>query len=119
MEHAGPRALRLLLETVLEIGSDLDLESMLRRIVEAAVTLSGARYGALGVLDEDREELSRFITVGIDDQTRTLIGPLPRGRGLLGFLIGDAVPLRLADLREHPDSAGFPPNHPPMRSFLG
>src|SRR5215211_4346132 len=117
--HAGPRSLRQLLEAVMSVGSDLDLGSVLQRIVQAAVSLVDARYGALGVLDEEGEGLAEFLTVGIDDQTRARIGPTPKGLGLLGHLIKHATPLRLADLREHPQSAGFPPHHPPMRSFLG
>jgi signal transduction histidine kinase len=118
-EVAGPRRLRELLGAVLALGSDLDAPSMLRRIVEAAVGLVDARYGALGVLDEAGTSLSQFITVGIDDVGHARIGALPEGHGLLGVLIVDAKPLRLPDLREHPDSFGFPPHHPPMRSFLG
>jgi signal transduction histidine kinase len=91
----------------------------LERIVQAAVDLVDARYGALGVLDDTGERLAQFITVGIDDETRAAIGHLPEGHGILGLLIVDAKPLRLPDLREHPDSYGFPPHHPPMRSFLG
>jgi signal transduction histidine kinase len=118
-EHAGPRSLRQLLDAVLTVGSELDLTAVLVRIVEAAVQLVDARYGALGVLDDTGAALGRFITVGIDDETRAAIGPLPRGLGILGLLIEDARPLRLADISEHPSSAGFPPNHPPMQSFLG
>jgi len=118
-EHAGPRSLRQLLDAVLTIGSELDLESVLQRIVEAAVELVGARYGALGVLNESGNGLAEFITVGVDDETHRAIGNLPKGLGLLGALITDARPLRLPDLREHPDRNGFPPNHPPMSSFLG
>ncbi|MEY2404378.1 MAG: hypothetical protein QOD38_1929 [Acidimicrobiaceae bacterium] len=118
-EVAGPRRLRELLDAVLALTSDLDAPSMLRRIVEAAVALVDARYGALGVLDDTGTRLSQFITVGIDDDTHRLIGDLPEGHGLLGSLIVDAKPLRLPDLREHPDSFGFPAHHPPMRSFLG
>ena len=118
-EHAGPRSLRQLLDAVLSVGSDLDLDAILRRIVEAAVTLVDARYGALGVLDESRTGLAQFIPVGIDDETQKAIGPLPKGLGILGLLIADARPLRLADIRDHPGSAGFPANHPPMSSFLG
>jgi len=118
-EVAGPHRLRNLLDAVLTIGSDLDLPAMLERIVEAAVDLVEARYGALGVLDDSRTRLAQFITVGIDDATKAAIGHLPEGHGLLGSLIVDARPLRLPDLREHPDSYGFPPHHPPMRSFLG
>jgi signal transduction histidine kinase len=118
-EYAGPRSLRQLLDAVLTVGSDLDLPAMLQRIVQAAVDLVDARYGALGVLDESRSRLAQFIAVGVDDETHRAIGHLPEGRGILGLLILDAQPLRLPDLREHPDSYGFPPNHPPMRSFLG
>lgn len=116
---AGPRSLRQLLEAVTTIGSDLDLGAMLQRIIQSAVDLVDARYGALGVLDPTGNRLSQFITVGLDDDTRAAIGHLPEGHGILGLLIVDAKPIRLPDLREHPASAGFPPNHPPMQSFLG
>ena len=109
----------MLLDAVLTVGSDLDLPTVLRRIVESAVALVDARYGALGVLDESGTQLSQFITVGMDDETRRAIGPLPKGHGILGVLILDPKPIRLPDLHEHPDSYGFPPNHPPMKSFLG
>src|SRR5215216_1585602 len=118
-ELAGPRSLRQLLDAVLTVGSDLDLPAMLERIIEAAVDLVDARYGALGVLDDTRTRLAQFVTVGLDDETYNAIGHLPEGHGILGLLIVDPKPLRLPDLREHPDSFGFPPNHPPMRSFLG
>ncbi|MEJ7844922.1 MAG: GAF domain-containing protein [Acidimicrobiales bacterium] len=118
-EMAGPQRLRELLDAVLVLGSDLDPPGMLRRIVQAAVGLVDARYGALGVLDDSRTRLSQFITVGMDDSTHDRIGDLPEGHGILGLLIVDARPLRLPDLHEHPDSFGFPPHHPPMRSFLG
>jgi len=118
-EVAGPRSLRQLLDAVLTIGSDLDLPAMLHRIALSATELADARYGALGVLDETGSRLAQFIAVGIDDEARQAIGHLPEGRGILGLLIVDAKPLRLPDLSEHPDSYGFPPNHPPMRSFLG
>ena len=118
-EVAGPRSLRQLLDAVLTIGSDLDLPSMLERIVQSAVELVDATYGALGVLDDTGTRLAQFITVGIDAETHATIGNLPEGHGILGLLIVDAKPLRLPDLTEHPDSYGFPPNHPPMRSFLG
>ena len=116
---AGPRALRELLDAVLTVASDLHPELVLQRIIEAAVDLVDARYGALGVIDEGGTGLSQFITVGIDQAGREAIGELPKGHGILGLLIVDPRPLRLPDLREHPDSFGFPPNHPPMRSFLG
>jgi len=109
---------RSLLEAVTAISSDLDLASVLTRIVEAATALTGARYGALGVLGDDGE-LVEFVTTGIDDRTRALIGDLPRGRGILGVIIEDPSGLRLRDLSAHPSSVGFPPHHPPMTSFLG
>jgi len=119
MGVAGPKSLRQLLEAVIGLGADLDLSATLRRIIEAATALADARYGALGVLDESRAALSEFITVGIDDEMRALIGELPKGHGILGLLIAHPEPLRLPDLREHPESFGFPPGHPAMRSFLG
>jgi two-component system, NarL family, sensor histidine kinase DevS len=118
-EHAGPRRLRQLLDAVLTVGSDLELHTVLQRITETATALVDARYGALGVLDNTGTRLAEFITVGVDDETYRAIGDLPKGLGILGSLITDARPLRLADIGEHPDSAGFPPNHPPMRTFLG
>ena len=118
-DRATVPALRGLLHAVLAIGSDLDLGAMLHRIVESAVELVGARYGALGVLDEAGIGLAQFLTVGVDDDTHHAIGHLPEGHGILGVLIADPRPLRLPDLRAHPDSYGFPPHHPPMRSFLG
>lgn len=111
------------LPRLIEVGAsllgDLDLESVLRSVAEAGRELTGAEYAALGVLDRDRRELERFIYVGIDDDTRRAIGPLPRGRGVLGELIRDPRPLRLADVETHPHAYGFPPGHPPMHSFLG
>ena len=107
-----------LLDAVLAVATGLQLESTLRSIVQAAVDLVDARYGALGVLAPNGR-ISRFVHVGIDDETRAEMGPLPEGKGLLGQLIIDPRPLRLADLSAHPASVGFPPNHPPMRSFLG
>lgn len=108
-----------LLDAVLLVASDLSLPVVLQRIVEAACKLTGARYGALGVLDEDGSALSQFITAGIDEPTRAAIGELPSGRGLLGYLITTAAPLRLADLHRHPSSVGFPAHHPEMKTFLG
>ncbi|PBC75596.1 histidine kinase/DNA gyrase B/HSP90-like ATPase [Streptomyces sp. TLI_235] len=107
-----------LLEAVLDVGRDLELTQALRHIVEAAVTLVDAEYGALGVIGEDRT-LSQFVPVGVDDEQRRRIGPLPSGRGLLGELIRHPVPLRLDEISDHPSSAGFPAHHPPMHSFLG
>lgn len=97
----------------------LDLEVVLQRVLEAARELTGARYAALGVLDESREQLERFLTVGIDEETRAQIGPLPTGRGVLGELIRHPQPLRIADVGSHPYSYGFPLGHPAMRTFLG
>jgi two-component system, NarL family, sensor histidine kinase DevS len=107
-----------LLDAVLAISFGLDLDETLRRIVAAAMNLVDARYGALGVLGADKK-LTRFVYQGIDDATGQLIGDLPTGRGVLGVVLEDAKPLRLNDLAAHPASAGFPPNHPPMRTFLG
>jgi signal transduction histidine kinase len=107
-----------LLEAVLSVGRELDVQQVLRGIVEAAVVLVDAEYGALGVIGEERG-LTEFLTVGVDDEQRARIGDLPSGHGLLGELIRRPVPLRLPDLAAHPSSSGFPANHPPMRSFLG
>jgi len=116
---ADRHELRRLLDAVVSVGGELDLAAVLHRIIDAAADLVHAQYGALGVLDESRTSLAEFVTVGIDDDTRAAIGELPRGRGILGHLILQPEPLRLPDLHQHPDSAGFPPNHPPMTSFLG
>lgn len=107
-----------LLEAVLVVGSGLELDSMLHRIVSAAVTLLDARYGALGVRAPDGG-LSEFVYVGIAPEASGRMGHLPEGRGLLGLLINDPRPVRIADLSRHPASIGFPPGHPPMKSFLG
>jgi two-component system, NarL family, sensor histidine kinase DevS len=98
---------------------ELDLEVVLARVLDAARALTDARYAALGVLDDSRHQLARFLTLGIDDQTRNTIGPLPTGRGVLGELIRNPHPLRVADVGSHPYSYGFPVGHPPMSSFLG
>jgi two-component system cell cycle sensor histidine kinase/response regulator CckA len=114
--------------TVLAIAQgvlgELDIEAVFDRVVEAARELTGACYAALGVLEEPRGGgnevgLGRLITAGMDEQARTRIGRLPRGLGVLGVLIGDPVPLRLADVGAHPHSYGLPSGHPPMRTFLG
>jgi len=118
-EQAGPKRLRKLLDAVMSVSTDLELSAVLQRIVESAADLVDARYGALGVLDEGGGELSEFITVGLSDEEREAIGPLPHGRGILGLLILEPRPIRLPVLQEHADSYGFPPNHPPMTSFLG
>src|SRR3954469_16756575 len=102
-----------------EIVSELDLPRVLSRVVETARALTGARYGALGVLDRARDHLEQFLTSGIDEATHRAIVDLPHGRGVLGVLIEEPRALRLADVGEHPRSYGFPPSHPPMTSFLG
>jgi GAF domain-containing protein len=110
--------MRGLLEAVVAIGSGLDLESTLRRIVETAVGLVDATYGALGVIGEDNR-LAEFIPIGLSEDEIHRIHHWPEGRGLLGLLIEDPRPLRLANMAAHPASSGFPDGHPPMRSFLG
>ena len=107
-----------LLEAVLAVGSDLELQVVLRRIVDAAVTLVDAEYGALGVIGE-QGQLAQFITVGMDDETHARIGQLPHGHGILGVLVRDPRPLRLDDLTAHAQAFGLPPHHSPMRTFLG
>jgi len=107
-----------LLDAVLVVAGDLSLPAVLRRIVEAACGLVDAQYGALGVFGNDGA-LSEFITVGATPEMIAAIGAYPEGKGILGLLVLEPQPIRLTDLRTHPDSVGFPPNHPPMRSFLG
>lgn len=98
---------------------EMGLEVELDRVLESAKELTGARYAVLCVLNHARDGLAVFLTAGIDDDTRARIGKWPCGRGVLGDLILDPVPLRLANLREHPRCYGMPPGHPPMHSFLG
>ncbi|RFU20437.1 GAF domain-containing sensor histidine kinase [Geodermatophilus marinus] len=107
-----------LLDAFLSVSTGLDLESTLRRIVEAAVDLVDARFGALGVLSPGGG-LAAFIHVGIDDELAARMGSLPEGKGVLGLLITEPYPLRIRDLAQHPSSVGFPPHHPEMHSFLG
>ncbi|MFK0253923.1 GAF domain-containing protein [Streptomyces sp. NPDC090445] len=107
-----------LLEAVMSVGRELDLPQVLRGIVEAAVVLVDAEYGALGVIGSDRR-LAEFLPVGVSDELRARIGALPSGHGILGELIRHPRPLRLSELSEHPASYGFPPHHPAMHSFLG
>src|ERR1035441_6046322 len=114
-----PAKLRRLLEATLLVEADLELPVLLGHVVEEACSMTGARYGALGVLNEDRTELAQFITVGLDPDEEERIGHRPTGRGVLGLLITEPQPLRLANLGSHPDSFGFPAHHPPMVSFLG
>lgn len=112
--------LQVLLTAVNDLAAGHDLDTVLHRVVELACHASGARYGALGVIDPvDPTRLYRFITHGISDHERARIGHEPAGLGLLGRLIRDPRPVRLADLTQAEDSVGFPPGHPPMHSFLG
>jgi signal transduction histidine kinase len=114
-----PEKLRRLMAAILMVSADVELAELLRHFVTEARSLVEARYGALGVLNSTRTALDQFLTVGLTDEEERRIGPRPTGRGVLGLLITDPEPLRLADLHSHPDSYGFPPHHPPMRSFLG
>jgi signal transduction histidine kinase len=110
---------RSLIEAGIAVTSELSLDAVLQKIVEAAAELTGARYAALGVIDPSGRELERFLTTGIDAETHARIGDLPRGLGILGVLIRDARTLRLHDLTTDPRAVGFPPHHPLMHSFLG
>ena len=110
---------RGVLDAAIAVTSELSLDAVLQRIVEAAAELTDAKYAALGVIDQSGTGLDNFVTTGLDEETASRIGDLPRGRGILGVLIRDAEPLRLADIASDPRSVGFPPNHPPMKSFLG
>jgi two-component system, NarL family, sensor histidine kinase DevS len=114
-----PDRTRALVEAGIALSSELSLEALLQKLVETAAELTGARYAALGVLDPAGEYLERFVTAGIDEATRAAIGDLPRGRGILGVLIREPKPLRLHEIDADPRSVGFPPNHPPMQTFLG
>ena len=115
----APERIRALVETGIALSSELSLESLLRKLIGTAVELTGARYGALGVIDRAGTGLEQFITVGIEPALEQTIGDRPRGRGILGVLISERRPLRLSDLSQDPRSVGFPPGHPPMSSFLG
>jgi signal transduction histidine kinase len=108
-----------LLDAFLSVSTGLDLPSTLRRIVESACDLVDARYGALGVLRQGGGGLAAFIHVGIGDELAARMGSLPEGKGVLGQLITEPYPLRIPDLSKHPSSVGFPPHHPPMKTFLG
>jgi two-component system, NarL family, sensor histidine kinase DevS len=110
---------RRLIDALLLVASELDLDAVLRTIVEAAAGLVDARYAALGVVNEAGTGLARFVYTGMTEDDRRRIGHLPEGHGILGLLITDARPIRLDDLATHPASTGFPPGHPPMRTFLG
>ncbi|HEY6565892.1 MAG TPA: GAF domain-containing sensor histidine kinase [Actinomycetota bacterium] len=108
-----------LIQAGMVLASELSLEVVLQRIVELAVEITGARYGALGVLTPDHQAIEEFITEGVTPEERAAIGDPPVGHGMLGILIEEAKPIRLPDIGADPRSVGFPPNHPPMRSFLG
>src|SRR4051794_27956681 len=111
--------LRRLLDVGRSLISELEPETVPQRVLDVARELTGARYAAIGVLDDRREALERFLTVGIDEDTHRQIGDLPSGRGVLGVLIEEPQPLRLTDVNAHPRSYGFPLAHPPMTTFLG
>ncbi len=108
-----------LLDAGQTLVSELDPDKVLRRLLDTARTLTGAQYAAIGVMDSARQGLERFVVAGISDEVHKEIGDLPRGRGVLGVLIDEPHPLRLPDVGRHPMSYGFPPGHPPMRTFLG
>src|SRR5437764_13285229 len=118
-ERLGEAQLRRLVDVGRALVSNLDLESVLESVLEAARDLTGARYAALGILNDRGDGLERFLTLGIDGAARARIGDLPRGHGVLGVLIKEPRPLRLPDVGKHPQSYGFPTGHPPMTTFLG
>jgi GAF domain-containing protein len=111
--------LRQLIEVGPALVAELDLDVLLNRLLATACRITAARYAALGILDEDRRQLDRFVTRGLSEEEERVIGDRPRGRGVLGVLIDDPRPLRLTDVTAHPQSSGFPAGHPPMGSFLG
>ena len=112
-------AVRAALDLARDVLADLDLELVISRLLASACELSGARHAALGILDESRQELSRFITTGLDNASHQTIGAPPRGAGVLGELIRNPRALRLRNVRDHPSAVGFPAGHPEMTSFLG
>ena len=118
-QQSAPDRLRVLVDAGIALSSELSLDALLQQLTETAAQLTGARYAALGVIDQTGTALERFLTTGIDAETHAAIGDLPRGRGILGVLIREAQPLRLENLGDDPRSVGFPAQHPPMRSFLG
>ena len=111
--------LRGLIEAGIALSSELSLDDLLQKLAETAAGLTGARYAALGVIDRDRTGLERFVYTGVDAETAARIGHLPLGLGILGALITDVASLRLESISDDPRSIGFPPQHPPMRGFLG
>ena len=116
---SDPSTLRRVLDAVLLIEADLELPVLLRHVTEEACAMTGARYGALGVLDESRTHLAEFITVGLEADREEEIAARPTGQGVLGLLVANPEPLRLSQLSAHEESFGFPLGHPPMTSFLG
>jgi GAF domain-containing protein/CHASE1-domain containing sensor protein len=120
-ERARQQAAQMeaLVQASVALTTDLSLDRVLQGIAEVAGVVLGARYAALGVLNEDGTALSRVVTAGVDEATKAAIGRLPTGKGILGVLIKDRRPVRLRLVSSHPQAAGFPPHHPPMRSFLG
>lgn len=115
---AGRDQMESLLRVIVGIGADLDLKTTLHRIIDAAIELTGSRYGALGVRAPDGM-LDAFLFEGIDTELQARIGHLPVGKGVLGVLLDRTEPLRVDDLTQHPAAVGFPEHHPPMRAFLG
>src|SRR5215213_7088531 len=111
--------LRRLIDAGRGLISNLEVDAILHQLLDVAREVTGARYAAVGVLDDRREELERFVTAGVDEATHRAIGELPRGRGILGLLIEDPRPLRLDHVGDHPQSYGFPSGHPEMETFLG
>ena len=118
-ETSETQRLRGLIDAGIALGSEVSLDALLQKLVETAAALTGARYAALGVIDETGTELEHFLTTGIEPELHAAIGELPRGRGILGVLIKDAETLLLESITDDPRSVGFPPHHPPMRGFLG
>ena len=118
MDSQAQRQTAGLVEAGLALASELDIDALLQRIADLAREVVGARYGAVGVVGENGL-LLRFVYSGIDQETADEIGDLPHGRGLLGVLLEGGRPMRMGEISEHPASYGFPPNHPPMHSFLG
>jgi len=114
-----PAKLRRVLEAALLLEANLELPALLRHVIGEALSMTNARYGALGVLNEERTALAEFITVGLSADEEDRIGTRPTGRGVLGLLITEPRPLRMARIGDHPESFGLPPNHPPMASLLG
>lgn len=119
MSPTDDEQLDRLLEAVSTLGSNLDVDDVLQRVASLARSLMNAKYGAIGVLNEDKTALAQFIHDGIDDETAAAIGPLPEGKGILGRIIHHPVPLLLPHLENHPESFGFPEHHPSMDSFIG